>query len=260
VQKRNEKMVIDWYPILLLNVLPLSLLLFFVLTDNKKKNVIKRKTSFITLSSTPEEEKNSATLHVFCGPMYASKTSRLIGEITLCADVLLQEEEGEKKILLINHIWDKRDKINKISSHSSSYRGISNKIEIKSCEKLSEINVDDYIIIGVDEGQFFTDLYDTIVLWLEKGKHIYVSGLDGDANMKKFGQVVDLCPIANTFVKLESVCTHCIQEKRQAFHAADLPKAAFTGKFVKGGNLVDIGAEDKYVSLCRRHFTLLKGE
>ena len=59
-----------------------------------------------------------------------------------------------------------------------------------------------YNIIGIDEGQFFTDLIPMVKFWLND-HDIYVVGLDGDFHMNKFGSILDLIPLADTAKKDE---------------------------------------------------------
>jgi thymidine kinase len=71
-------------------------------------------------------------------------------------------------------------------------------------EQLKDANV--YLI---NEGQFFEDLYEYVSYLLEKGKKVYVCGLDGDFERKKFGQILDLIPHCDKVTKLTSLCSIC---------------------------------------------------
>jgi thymidine kinase len=64
-------------------------------------------------------------------------------------------------------------------------------------------------VIIINEGQFFDDLYPMVVSLLENGKKIYVGGLDGDFERKKFGQILDLIPLCDKVTKLTSLCSIC---------------------------------------------------
>jgi len=44
---------------------------------------------------------------------------------------------------------------------------------------------------------------------LFQGKKIYVGGLDGDFERKKFGQILDLIPMCDKITKLTSLCSIC---------------------------------------------------
>jgi thymidine kinase len=64
-------------------------------------------------------------------------------------------------------------------------------------------------VILINEGQFFTDLYDIVVDMLIHKKKIYICGLDGDFERKKFGSILDLIPLCDKIQKLTSLCSLC---------------------------------------------------
>ncbi len=191
------------------------------------------------------------SLTCYCGPMWSFKTGSLLKEITLYSDL-----SKEKCVLVINHVYDNRDIKNVISSHSSIYKGLNDKIDTLSSSTLQNINVSKYSIIAVDEAQFFDDLVDTIKLWLNDGKHIICVGLDGDSSMNKFGHISELVNLADKFVKLTAVCKLCMDEKiskGEIITPCNTVPAPFTKKIVLGNDQIDIGGIEKYVACCRRH-------
>ncbi|MGV7468037.1 hypothetical protein PJI21_29075, partial [Mycobacterium kansasii] len=65
-------------------------------------------------------------------------------------------------------------------------------------------------VIGIDEAQFFDDLYEFCVAVAEDdGKTVVVAGLDGDYLRRSFGCVLDLIPVADTVTKLTARCELC---------------------------------------------------
>ena len=100
-----------------------------------------------------------------------------------------------------------------------------------------------YVII--EEGQFFPDLHDTVLLMVEvHGKHVAVFGLDGDSERKPFGQVLDLIPKADSYVKLTALCKMC----------RNGTAGIFTARMVERQEQVCIGGENLYIAVCRKHF------
>lgn len=193
------------------------------------------------------------SLQVFTGPMYSSKTRAMIGEISKLSDISFN-----KKVLIINHQLDNRNVNDVISSHSSIYKGLSEHIHTISNAQLSSVDVSCYTIIGIDESCFFEedDLVDTIKLWINQGKHIICSGLDGDVNMNQFGFISKLLPIADRFIKLNAVCTLCNQEltdRGEEITPMNITRAPFTKKITPNTSLIDIGGKDKYIAVCRKH-------
>jgi len=99
-------------------------------------------------------------------------------------------------------------------------------------------------VVVIDEAQFFDDLYDFCEHAVNvDGKRVQVFGLDGTARREAFGQVARLCPIAETFVKLNALCGVCMDGTPAPFTAAIQP---FEGD-------VQIGGSDIYMAVCRRH-------
>lgn len=192
------------------------------------------------------------SLHVECGPMKSNKSSNLINKLTTYADV------NKCKVLIINHMLDTRNLNKGISCHSSLYQGLSNKLNCLTTNKLASVNVDDYHMIGVDEVQFFDDeedLVSTIKCWLQHGKHIRCSGLDGTFEKKAFGYLHRLLPLSDTFTKLNAICDLCTQELLEnniQINPMNQVPAPFTKKISGSQNVIEIG-DDKYLSVCRKH-------
>ena len=200
----------------------------------------------------------SGSLSVFVGCMYSGKTSRLIQEITRYADASALSGDNAKP-LLINNAFDSRSIETVISSHSSQFQGVSSRVDIISAKNLKDVDVSKHHVIGVDEAQFFGDLYDTVQLWLSQGKYIYCSGLNGDANQKHFGQIHMLLPICDNFEFIHAICQICMEERLKE-HSVLTPvdlqsmQASFSKRIVASEAQIDVGASDKYIAVCRKHF------
>ena len=72
-------------------------------------------------------------------------------------------------------------------------------------------------------------------------KHIYVCGLDGDYQMKKFGQILDIIPMCNEVEKLSAICAMC----------KNGTKAYFTLRLTNEKDQKVIGAKN-YIPVCRK--------
>ena len=82
------------------------------------------------------------------------------------------------------------------------------------------------------------------------GKNVVVVGLDGDAERRPFGRVLDLVPLADRITKLTAFCKLCADGTPAIFtHAAadDAVAAAAMGEAC-------VGAADKYAPMCRKHY------
>ena len=201
------------------------------------------------------------SLTVYCGSMFSGKSQRMLGEITRFSDV-----SESRHALIINHSLDNRNEVKVVSSHSSLYAGLSNKVDVVSTDKLSTIDVSNYTIIGIDEVNFFSDLDDllqTIRLWIQQGKHIICAGLDSDFRGKKFGYISELVHLADNFEKLHAICSICLKEiqaRKEPVTPHNATPAPFTAKITApkfnvsdDGSVIDVGGADKYIAVCRRH-------
>ena len=215
--------------------------LFFTLKSRKQKiyqrlHFQPRITSTIRLDAI-------GSLTVYTGPMFCGKTTHLIDNVTRYADLSISCTP-----LVINHSADTRDISKVISSHGSSYKGLSHKITAISVDHLRNVDVKSYSVIGIDEAQFFDDLVECVTQWVRMGKHVYVSGLDSDFRGEKFGFIADLLPEADTFVKMQAVCEVCLKS------GDTITPASFTSKHSGSSSAqIEVGGHDLYIPACRRH-------
>jgi thymidine kinase len=189
----------------------------------------------------------SPGLDLIIGPMYSSKTTELLRRLFVCSAVGF-------KVLYVNHSSDNRNSQDVYSTHNPLYR---NKIEqndgvtMISVECLSELfndpnnAIEDYLVIGIDEGQFFTDLKDSVLELVEKyNRYVIVSGLNGDSDRNSFGQICELIPYCDHIHKLYSYCQCCAQNNK-------VVKALFTKRISNESTQIVIGAKETYVPVCR---------
>lgn len=140
----------------------------------------------------------SAYLELIIGPMFSGKTSRLV-------DIYKQCQFCNIPVSVVNHSIDTRYHDTMLSTHDKVMIPC---IKAKCITDILDTLENSQVII-INEGQFFDDLYTTVVSLLAKGKKIYVGGLDGDFERKKFGQILDLIPMCDKVTKLTSLCSIC---------------------------------------------------
>ena len=162
----------------------------------------------------------SSYLEIILGGMYAGKTSRLV-------EIYKQCKFCNIPVAVINHSIDSRYD-NEFDDLLSTHDKI--KIPCIKTEKLFDIYPYDLSleqdnqtllrlkdkskigtseVILINEGQFFPDLEEFVKILLKNNKKIYVCGLDGDFERKKFGQMLDLIPLCDKVTKLTSLCSLC---------------------------------------------------
>jgi len=184
------------------------------------------------IDNHPTIMNNSGYLALYLGCMYAGKTSKLIS-------IYEKNQAAGISTCVINYIEDKRYHDNKMSTHD---RKMISCLPVKKVYDVFEADttlLDSTDAFIINEGQFFSDLYDVVKLLVnDHGKKVYVCGLDGDYRMKKFGQMLDLIPIADHVEKLHAVCSLC------------KAPASFTKRLTNETAQKVIGS-DNYIPVCR---------
>ena len=154
-------------------------------------------------------------LELIIGPMYSGKTSKLL-------EIYKQCKFCDISVCVINHSLDKRYHDSMLSSHDKVMVPCLNiedlhNLWFNNCEiDLTSFadNTNHKIIrnsevILINEGQFFDNLHEVVKDMLKNNKVVYVCGLDGDFERKKFGEILDLIPLCDKVTKLTSLCSLC---------------------------------------------------
>jgi thymidine kinase len=188
------------------------------------------------------------TLQLIIGPMFSGKTTMLIHQLTKYADM-------GWRVLYINHSDDNREteiKKGDVTTHNSSFSGLSSKIVSMKTDCLSTIDVSDFDWIGVDESQFFSDLK-TVLIWInKKQKNVICSGLDGDSNRDPIGSILTLVPQCNIVNKINSGCKLC----KTVLDPPRFTEAPFTAHNGIQTSQKEVGGEDLYSPMCRYHHNI----
>ena len=142
------------------------------------------------------EQTKSGYLEIILGSMYSGKTSRLV-------EIYKQCQFCNISVIVINHTIDNRYDDNFMSTHDQI------KIPCLKTEKLLDLLIITSDVILINEGQFFLDLEEFVEKMLVQKKKIYICGLDGDFERKKFGQILNLIPLCDKVTKLTSLCSLC---------------------------------------------------
>jgi thymidine kinase len=95
-------------------------------------------------------------------------------------------------------------------------------------------------VILINEGQFFPDLEEFVKRLLSENKQVYICGLDGDFERKKFGQILDLIPLCDKVHKLSSLCSLC----------KNGTKGIFSMRLTSEKEQTVVGSEN-YIPVCR---------
>jgi len=179
----------------------------------------------------------SGEIHLILGPMFAGKTTALIRKMRA-------EIQMGRRVVLVKSDKDTRYGLNSVVSHDGAKMPCWAVPDLASFKyKLGEEAYNQLDVIGIDEAQFFKDLYSFCQAAADKdGKTVIVAGLDGDYLRKSFGSALELIPLADTVVKLKSRCELCGKA------------ASFTFRKTGDTKTEVVGGADIYMPVCRRHY------
>ena len=192
----------------------------------------------------------SGYLEIILGSMYSGKSSHLVEIYKKCKFCNIS-------VAVINHSIDNRYDEELLSTHDEI------KIPCIKTEKLFDVWIEGNIsleddikhipritdklkvvtsnVILINEGQFFPDLFDFVNILLKEGKKVYVCGLDGDFERKKFGSILDLIPLCDNVHKLSSLCSLC----------KDGTLGIFSMRLTSEKEQTIVGS-DNYIPVCRK--------
>ncbi len=157
-------------------------------------------------------------LELYLGPMFSGKTSKIL-------EIYKQCKFCNIPVSVINHCTDTRYHESMLSTHDQVMIPCIQTLNLRDIwdnqEKEKDIDVDfnetnknhlqlrNADVILINEGQFFDDLLPCVESMLRENKKVYIAGLDGDFERKKFGQILDLIPLCDKITKLTSLCGIC---------------------------------------------------
>lgn len=174
---------------------------------------------------------NKGYLKVILGPMFSGKTTELVR--------IYNKYSGcDIPCTVINHSNDKRYDSNKMSTHSKI---MIDSINTENLMSVIQPLIENIQVFIINEGQFFKDLHKSMIYLLKHNKTVYVCGLDGDFKRNKFGEILDIIPLADDIVKLKGICSICRKND-----------SIFTHRTIKNDNQILIGEKNMYMSLCRK--------
>ncbi|CAN6926651.1 hypothetical protein YC2023_013224 [Brassica napus] len=184
-----------------------------------------------------QEHHGSGAIHVIMGPMFSGKSTSLLRRIK-------SEINTGRSVAMVKSSKDTRYAKDSVVTHDGigfpcwALPDLMSFPEIFGQDAYAKLDV-----IGVDEAQFFGDLYEFCCKVADDdGKTLIVAGLDGDYLRRSFGAVLDIIPLADSVTKLTARCEVCGQ------------KAFFTLRKTRDTRTELIGGADVYMPVCRKHY------
>ncbi len=199
-------------------------------------------------------------IELVIGPMFAGKSSELLRRVSH------YESEGLNVAIVKSNKDDRYS-----SSHVVTHDGIKKQCHavptLTSFRETMTAVYTDADVIAIDEAQFFTDLKEFCTFAADHHqKRLILAGLDGDFLRRKFGQVLDLVPLADKVTKLTATCRFCQQEEEQknGNNSDNTSNSGDGGKYpavfslrisAESGNEQElVGGSDTYAPVCRKHY------
>lgn len=176
-------------------------------------------------------------LEVIVGPMYSGKSEELMRR-------LRRSTIAGKSVVLFKPQFDRRYKHNQVVSHAGM------EMDAILLTDVSQLRVDafGYDVVGIDEVQFFTDIWEPIMYMAGRGQTVVVSGLDQTFRREPFGEIPTLLSLADRIDKLSAVCHSCGADATLTQRLIDGKPAPFDGPTVQVGGL------ESYEARCRKCF------
>uniref|UniRef100_A0A0C9RGB5 thymidine kinase n=1 Tax=Wollemia nobilis TaxID=56998 RepID=A0A0C9RGB5_9CONI len=205
--------------------------------DKGQKPVLVTKRQIQTLDKMKMGGCPGGEIHLIVGPMFAGKTTALIQTMQT------QIQKGRRGVL-VKSDKDTRYGLNSVVSHDGVKMPCWAAADLASFKvNLGEEAYTKLDVIGIDEAQFFKDLYSFCQVAADRdGKILIVAGLDGDYLRKSFGLTLELIPLADSVTKLKSRCEMCGKP------------ASFTLRKTGERKTEIIGGADVYMPVCRQHY------
>ena len=174
------------------------------------------------------------TVNIIIGPMKSAKTSEGIR--------IAQTYSRYVSVLFVSPKKDIRVSNGSTESRSGLKWACTSVAYLSELEIISEFQ--DAKLLILDESQFYPDLLEHVSKWSDE-KSYWVIGLDGDSDQKRFGQILDLIPLADDVQKLKALCEVCKDGTPAPFTKSLVPKTGQVRVEPKGGN--------SYIAVCRKH-------
>jgi thymidine kinase len=169
-------------------------------------------------------------VEVVTGCMFSGKTEELIRR-------LRRAQYAKQAVIVFKPEIDRRYAEDAIGSHSG------NRLRSISVRTAAEIPrfVEDAVVIGIDEAQFFgADLVGIVDRLADEGHRVVVAGLDMDYLGQPFDPMPELLAKAEFITKLLAICVAC---------GAPADRSQ---RVVNRNPRVLVGAQDAYEARCRR--------
>lgn len=171
-------------------------------------------------------------INVFSGPMKCGKSQRIIDEAN-------RQRLAGKDVKVFKPLMDNRFSTTEVVDRNG------NKYPAINIEKIDEIENYDADVYLIDEFQFLQGNIDAIQKLANKGKKIFVAGLNLTTELKPFGKMGDLLCSSDNVQMMTAIC-ECCKSENAIYSYCKIEK---TGDILIGDSM--------YIPVCSSCYTKL---
>lgn len=165
-------------------------------------------------------------IQLILGSMFSGKTTELLRRIQ-------RYDIAQRKCRVIKYAGDIRYDAECVATHDQKKRpAIPTRL-------LSNVDVNGFDVIGIDELQFFPDAVTFCNEMADAGKIVIAAALNGTFQRKPFVAITELIPLCEKIDQLSAICSTCHDS------------AAFTKRTSNDTACELIGGSESYVACCR---------
>lgn len=177
---------------------------------------------------------------MYVGPMFGSKTSKLLMELERC------KYQQRSYVTFKPSIDDRYAQLDIVTHGGWKHSAVTVKDGADILKYIADME-DDPRVIAVDEAFMIPGVAETLVFLYKSGFNIIVSSLDIAFNGKPFHEITKMMPWATKIEKCVAICTVCGSD------------AHFTHKKSSHGDefSVEVGGSELYEPRCSMHYPVV---
>ncbi len=179
---------------------------------------------------------------LYTGPMFSSKTTRLLSRIDRC-------KYQKKKVVSFKPKMDERYTVeNKIVTHTDRY------IDCFAVESGDEIlntvsTIDEFDSVAIDEMFMIPGSSEACIALFKKGYDVYVSSIELSYKGIPFEEVLNVMPYCTQIVKCSAVCAVCQKDARYTYKKIES---------VNAESNIEVGGSEIYEPRCQLHHNYMR--
>tara|TARA_Y100000592_G_scaffold101142_2_gene185951 strand:- start:6266 stop:6808 length:543 start_codon:yes stop_codon:yes gene_type:complete len=170
---------------------------------------------------------------MFVGPMFGSKTTRLIA-------ALERYKYQGKTISAFKPMIDNRYSTGEIVTHNGGR--IKAQCIVSGVEIFESLEKSPAEVVAIDEAFMIENIGSTVISLYKSGLTVLISSLDLSSKAEPFKEIAKMMPWATKIVKCPSVCAQCEED------------AYFTYRKFDDDRELLIGGSEMYEPRCFKHY------